>query len=158
MMSLLMDGLETLVPISMNMEAKRKSKGEKWGQLGSPLNLFCSFPDAIRVWRPGSRPGQRCLESSRTLRKTGHGLSHNIKSLDEWGKQSQGMIVHRKAECGLNYKKVQSIKHHPLLSLKRLGRNPVKRVFHFNSVGTASPGRDVRKLDRHTHLKNNNNI
>ena len=67
MMSLLMDRLETLVPTSMTVKAKRKSKGEKWGQLGSPLNFFCSFPDTIRVWRPESRTAQPWLKSTRTL-------------------------------------------------------------------------------------------
>lgn len=79
MMSHLMGRLETLVPISITVKAKRKSKGEEWGQLGSPLNFFCSFPDTIRVWRPGSRTVQPWLKSTHTLRETGRGRCH-IKS------------------------------------------------------------------------------
>lgn len=73
-----MGGLETLVAISITVKAKRKSKGEKWGQLSSPLNFF-SFPDTISVWRPGSRAAQPWLKSTHTSGETGHRISH-IKS------------------------------------------------------------------------------
>lgn len=40
--------LETLVPITTTVKVvPTEAKGEKWGQLGSPLNFF-SFPDTIR--------------------------------------------------------------------------------------------------------------
>lgn len=75
-MSHLMGGLETLVPISITVNAKRKSEGEKWGQVGSSLNFFCSFPDTITIWRPGSRAAQPWLQSTRTCRETGHRRNH----------------------------------------------------------------------------------
>lgn len=99
MMSLLMDRLETLVPISITVSAKRESKGENEANLDHCSISFAHFLIPLRVWRPESRTAQPWLKSTRTLRETGHGLSH-IKSLDEWGKKLQGM-VHHKAECGL---------------------------------------------------------
>lgn len=58
----LMGRLETPGLVSITVNAKRQSKGEKWGQLGSVLHFFCSFPDTIRVWRPGSRAAQPWLK------------------------------------------------------------------------------------------------